>query len=165
MLTLILPMVLLAAPVALDAPHVSRTRFAPSELIARMTENAATGREEASGSNPWTGRRGRDRILGLSLTGTGGVLSIASLALFVTAASVPSVPYGYRYDPYLYGYGYPVSPVPYILAGLLSMGGAAACLAFGIPMTLRGFAPSAERAEPATPSESPRRAKVAPSTI
>jgi hypothetical protein len=136
MLSLMLTLTLTTTPHA-GAP--TDTKLTPTSTPAHHSVTEA--------SSPWTGERGKDRILGLSLTGSAAVLSLVALALFASAAALPTgyagcdPRYGYcnyPYNPYGYGYAAP-SPWPYVIAGLLSLGGAGAGAAFGIPMLLRGF--------------------------
>jgi hypothetical protein len=95
--------------------------------------------------SPWTGERGRHRIIGLSLIGGAGVLTLTALALFVSAASVSAYQYPAGYcDPrfgacYGYPYAYAPSPWPYLLAGIAVLAGAGTAAGFGIPMLLKGF--------------------------
>jgi len=159
MLSMIVHVAVLAAPTAHWVPpgsfgvHLAVAPVAPT--LTQMTEHVVET------SNPWTGDRGRNRIVGISLTATAGALSFIALGLFAAAASLPTG-YGTPYCPYApayctgypyYPYGYvpPPSPVPYILAGLLSLGVAATSAAFGIPMMVRGFGAGAGASAALTP--------------
>lgn len=156
-MSLLALIVLCSTPVSTQVASATLAAERPSQQLRHATEKAAEATARATdatvdaAASGWQGPRGQKRIIGLSLTSAGGLLSIVGIALIAnfaalsTAYGVSGTRYDYAY-PYGYGSGYGysayASPVPWLVGGLLALGGAACGLAFGVPMLVRSFQPA-----------------------
>lgn len=146
----LLTLTLLAAPHLIDVPPPAPLQLALSPTrpsVVEMTEAAVTP-ETTRASAGWSGPQRTQRIVGIALVATGGVLFLASVGLLASTAALPTnTGYPY-YTPVPYGQ---VS-APLLLGGVAVLVGAGLCLGFGIPLLIKSFRHAAEAPPPPPPA-------------